>query len=72
MGRRDARIDESGRWWLNIQISLALAGGAGWLAGLYLEHEYISGVGTGLVIAALILRLARRDGTPWSDDATDA
>lgn len=72
MGRRDATIDESGRWWLNIQISLGLAGGATWLAGLYFEHEYVSGIGTGLVLAALILRLARKDGTPWSDGTTDA
>lgn len=72
MGRRDATIDEAGRRWLNFQISLGLAGGAAWLAGLYFEQEYVSGVGTGLVLAALILRLARKDGTPWSDDATDA
>jgi hypothetical protein len=72
MGRRDATIDEAGRRCLNFQISLGLAGGAAWLAGLYFEQEYVSGVGTGLVLAALILRLARKDGTPWSDDATDA
>ena len=32
-----------------------------WLAGVYLEHNYVSGVGTGLVAAALLLRMARPD-----------
>ena len=71
MGRRDARLDSRGRWWLNLQISLGLAGGAAWLAGTYLEQNFVSGVGTGLVLAALILRLARRDSVPRSDDGDD-
>lgn len=71
MARRDERLDAAGRWWLNLQISLGSAGGAAWLAGTYFEQDFVSGVGTGLVLSALILRLARREGTPRIEDGND-
>lgn len=48
------------RWWLNLQIALALSGGAFWFVGAYLEEDFLSGVGAGLVAAALIMRIGRR------------
>lgn len=52
------------RWWLNLQIALALAGGAVWLVGSILEQDFVSGVGCGLLIGALILRLGRKAAQP--------
>ena len=48
------------RWWLNLQVAFGLAGGAVWLAGALLEHEFVAGVGGGLLLAALLLRIGRR------------
>jgi len=48
---------------LNLQISLGLAGGAVWFLGVVLGEEFISGLGGGLVLAALLLGLARRVGS---------
>ncbi len=47
------------RWWLNIQITLGLAGGVVWFAGALWEQAFLAGVGCGLIAAALILRLGR-------------
>lgn len=47
------------RWWLNLQIGLGLAGGATWFVGAMLEYDFISGVGLGLILAALVLRFGR-------------
>ena len=47
------------RWWLNLQIALALAGGAVWFAGVRWEQEFLAGLGCGLIVAALLLRLGR-------------
>jgi lipid-A-disaccharide synthase-like uncharacterized protein len=52
------------RWWLNLQITLALVGGAVWLVGAMLRQDFVSGVGCGLLIGALILRLGRRAAQP--------
>ncbi|MDH3732518.1 MAG: hypothetical protein OEU54_03250 [Gemmatimonadota bacterium] len=59
MGRRDPTVGSPARWWLNFQVSFGLAGGATWLAGTYLEQEFVAGIGAGLVLAALLLRMAR-------------
>lgn len=48
------------RWWLGLQVTLGLLGGAVWLAGAILEEDFISGAGCGLLVAALILRLGRK------------
>ena len=54
------------RWWLHLQITFGLAGGAVWLAGTLLEQEFVSGMGGGLILAALFLRIGRRSA---EDDA---
>ncbi|MFV1987700.1 MAG: hypothetical protein ACC682_10480 [Gemmatimonadota bacterium] len=66
----------SKRWWLNLQISFGLLGGAVWLAGTYFKQEFVSGVGAGLILAALLLRMGRRaaeddrspEGEPVGDE----
>jgi hypothetical protein len=47
-------------WWLRLQLGLGLAGGLVWLAGAAAGTDFLSGVGAGLLIAALVLRLGRR------------
>ena len=46
-------------WWLRLQVGLGLAGGATWFAGTMIERDFLGGVGCGLLIAALVLRLGR-------------
>ena len=48
------------RWWLRLQLGLALLGGAVWFVGVFVERDFLTGLGAGLLIAALILRLGRR------------
>ena len=50
---------ESFRWWLNLQVGFAVAGGAIWLAEAILEQDFVAGLGCGLLVAALLLRLGR-------------
>lgn len=56
-------------WWLNLQVSFALAGGAVWLGGTLFEQDFIGGVGAGLILAALLLRMGRKDAE--GDEAAD-
>ena len=49
----------SQRWWLNLQIGYGIAGGAAWLVGAIIGQDFIAGVGCGLLVAALLLRLGR-------------
>ena len=49
----------SHRWWLNLQVGLGMAGGLTWLVGAVLGQDFIAGVGFGLLLAALLLRLGR-------------
>ncbi len=49
-----------GGWWLRLQLGLALAGGVVWLGGVFSESDFFAGLGAGLLIAALTLRLGRR------------
>jgi hypothetical protein len=51
---------ESFRWWLNLQVGFAVAGGAIWLTGAILGNDFVAGLGCGLLVAALLLRLGRR------------
>lgn len=51
---------DSFRWWLNLQIALGLGGGLTWFAGAMWEQEFVSGVGCGLIVSALALRVGRR------------
>ena len=48
------------RWWLRLQLGLALLGGVVWFIGVFVERDFLTGLGAGLLIAALILRLGRR------------
>lgn len=58
--RGDRRVGPVESRWLSLQISFGLAGGAVWFAGALFEQEFVSGIGVGLVAAALLLRLGRR------------
>lgn len=55
----DPEPTASRRWWLRLQIGLALAGGAVWFAGVFLHEDFVAGVGCGLLVAALALRFGR-------------
>lgn len=48
------------RWWLRLQLGLGLAGALVWLTGALAGSDFLSGLGAGLLIAALALRLGRR------------
>ena len=48
------------RWWLRLQFGLALVGGAAWVTGVLVGRDFLTGLGAGLLIAALVLRLGRR------------
>ncbi len=56
--RNEEKGDAS--WWLRLQLGLALAGGVIWLGGAFSESDFFAGLGAGLLIAALTLRLGRR------------
>jgi len=59
-------------WWLRLQLGLALAGGVSWLGGAFSQSDFFAGLGAGLLIAALTLRLGRRAaGHPAPGRATD-
>lgn len=47
------------RWWLGLQLGFVMAGGAVWFGGAVLEENFVSGVGVGLIVAALFLRFGR-------------
>ena len=50
-------------WWLRLQVGLGLTGGAAWFAGASIQQDFLAGVGCGLLVAALVLRLGRtKDG----------
>ncbi len=50
----------SARWWLRLQLALALSGAAVWFIGVFVKRDFLTGLGAGLLIAALTLRLGRR------------
>ena len=54
-------------WWLRLQVGLALAGGVIWLGGACSESDFFAGLGAGLLIAALTLRLGRRAARRGAD-----
>jgi hypothetical protein len=55
-------------WWLRLQIGLAVGGGAVWLVGAIRDNDFFAGLGAGLLIAALTLRLGRRAAAPDDRD----
>lgn len=48
------------RWWLRLQLGLALAGGVAWFGGAWAGEDFFTGLGVGLLLAALVLRVGRR------------
>lgn len=48
------------RWWLRLQVTLGLLGGAVWLLGVIVEEDFVAGAGCGLLVGALLLRLGRK------------
>ena len=51
---------DAASWWLRLQLGLGLGGGVTWLGGAAAESDFVAGVGAGLLIAALTLRMGRR------------
>lgn len=47
------------RYWLRFQLIMAAAGGALWYAGVLLDSEFTSGLGVGVLVSALAVRLLR-------------
>lgn len=58
------------RWWLNLQITLGVAGGIAWLTGAILEEEFVTGMALGFFVSALLLRFGRRS-TPGDPSTPD-
>jgi len=53
-------VSPAGRAWLRLQLVMAVVGGLLWYAGVRLESEFTSGLGVGILVSALALRLLRR------------
>ena len=68
MSEREA---PSFRWWLRLQLGLAMSGGAVWIIGVLVKRDFLTGLGAGLLIAALTLRLGRRSAEPISMGSDD-
>ena len=60
-------MTETIRWWLRLQLGLGLAGGLAWLTGVGIGSDFLAGIGAGLLIAALVLRLGRRTAAREED-----
>jgi hypothetical protein len=53
-------IDSRG-WWLGLQLVLGALGAIAWGVGALILHEdFLSGLGLGLLVSALLLRFGRR------------
>lgn len=48
------------RWWLRLQIILTAAGGVATVVGMVGREDFFTGMGLGLFVGALSLRLGRR------------
>lgn len=59
------------RWWLRLQLGLALSGGVVWFIGVFVRRDFLTGLGAGLLIAALTLRLGRRSAEPSATSGDD-
>ena len=47
------------RYWLRFQLVMAVAGAALWYAGVVVDSEFTSGLGVGVLLSALALRVLR-------------
>ncbi len=52
-------MTSGGGYWLRFQLGLAAAGGVLWYVGAVISSEFTSGIGVGVLISALALRLLR-------------
>ena len=48
------------RYWLRFQLGMAAAGAVLWYGGVLLGSEFTSGLGVGVLVSALALRILRR------------
>ena len=48
------------RYWLRFQLVLAATGAVLWYGGVLLDSEFVPGLGVGLLVSALALRIQRR------------
>ena len=46
---------------LRLQLSLVVIGAATWYAGAFFDQDFVSGIGVGIMIGALALRLLHRE-----------
>lgn len=47
------------RYWLRLQLAMGGVGGALWYTGVLVESDFTSGLGVGVLLSALALRLVR-------------
>ena len=57
--------------WLQFQLVMAVIGAVLWYAGVLLESEFTSGLGVGVLLSALALRILRRQADPEDPDDLD-
>lgn len=49
------------RYWLRFQMVMAVVGAVLWYVGVLLDSEFTSGLGVGVLLSALVLRILRRN-----------
>ena len=49
------------RYWLRFQMVMAVVGAVLWYLGVLLDSEFSSGLGVGVLLSALALRILRRN-----------
>jgi hypothetical protein len=52
-------VTAESRYWLRFQLVLAATGAGLWYAGILLGSEFTSGLGVGVLLSALALRILR-------------
>jgi len=54
-------MNAEARYWLRFQMVMAVVGAVLWYVGVLLDSEFTSGLGVGVLLSALVLRILRRD-----------
>ena len=49
------------RYWLRFQMVMAVVGAVLWYVGVLFDSEFSSGLGVGVLLSALALRILRRN-----------
>jgi hypothetical protein len=57
-------VTSEARYWLRFQLVMAAAGAVLWYAGVHVGSEFTSGLGVGVLVSALVLRILRRRSDP--------